>query len=105
MQPLLSTAQVITLPLTQVLPAPVQSPGAAGHLQAAVGALPWQVSRPGQAMSLLQVRQAPTATQVSMPPAPHLWSPATQALWHPASVELPPSRPVVPAPGCPPLPA
>jgi len=41
MQPLLSTAQVIAVPeLTQVLPAPVQSPGGAGQVQAAEGALP-----------------------------------------------------------------
>jgi len=45
MQLFVSTAQVTTEPLTQVLPAPVQLPGGAGQVHAAPGAVPWQNSQ------------------------------------------------------------
>lgn len=65
-----STAQVTSAPLTQLFPAAVHPAGGAGHLQAALGAAPWQVLRPVQGMSELQVMQFPTATQVSTPFVP-----------------------------------
>jgi hypothetical protein len=98
MQLFVSTAQVTTEPLTQVLPAPVQLPGGAGQAHAAPGAVPWQVCRPGHGVSELQVKQPPTETQVSIPVVPHFWSPAAQALRHPPSVAVPPSRALPPSP-------
>jgi hypothetical protein len=65
-----STAQVTSEPPTQVAPAPVQPAGAAGHWHEAFGAVPWQVFRPVQATSALQVVQSPTATQVCRPVVP-----------------------------------
>ncbi len=63
-QPSPSTAQVTNAPDAQTVPAPVQPVGAAGHTQAAEGAVPWQVLRPEQAVAVPQVGQPPTLTQV-----------------------------------------